>query len=97
MKRRAGEIDGGAVAETIYNIRMTNAIERDCFILKVGNERALKLNIGCVLQIQVQGLDDDCARPAFRRSVIVGDVDLGIAATPKTFEDIVAAIESALL
>src|SRR5215207_2940789 len=97
MKRGAGEIDGGAMSKTVYDVRMANAVERDCFVLKVRNERVLQLGVGCVLQIQIEGFDDDRARRTFRRSVVVGDVDLGIAATSKTFEDVVAPIKSALL
>ena len=41
VKSRAGEIDGRAVSETVYDIRMANAIERDCFVLKIGDECTL--------------------------------------------------------
>src|SRR6185503_6870135 len=97
MKGRSGEIDCRAVSETIYDVRMANAIECDCFVLKVRDERALQFDVGRVLQVEIQGLDDDRARGAFGRGVVVGDVDLRVAATSETLEDIVAAIKSTLL
>ena len=51
MKSRAGKIDGGAVSETIYDIWMANAIECDCFVLKVRDERAFQFDVGRVLQV----------------------------------------------
>jgi len=35
MKSRAGQIDGSAMSETVYYIRMSNAIECNGFVLKV--------------------------------------------------------------
>src|SRR5689334_4110482 len=92
MKRRAGEIDRCSVSETIDDVRMTNAIERDGFVLKVINKRPLKIRIGLALEIQIQRLDHDRAWRAFSRGVVVGDVDLGITPASETFEDVIAVV-----
>src|SRR5215211_4053289 len=97
MEGRAREIDGGAVSKTVYNVRMANAIERDRFVLKVGDERALQFDVGRVLQVEIEGLDNDRALSAFGRGVVVGDIDLRVAATSEALENIVAAIKSTLL
>ena len=97
MKRRPVKVDRGAVSESIYHVRMTHAIERDGFVLKIGNERSLQLNIGRVLEIKVQSFNYDRARRALGGGVVVGNVDLGVTATAEAFEDVVPPIKSALL
>src|SRR6185503_8226925 len=51
MKSRAGEIDGGTVSETVYDIWVSNAIECNGLVLKIRDERSLQLSIGRVLKI----------------------------------------------
>jgi hypothetical protein len=69
---------------------MAHTIERDCFVLKVRDERALQLEVGRVLQVEIERLDDDRARRTFRGCVVVGDVDLGVTATAEPLDDVVA-------
>src|SRR5689334_22823497 len=92
MKRRAGEIDRCSVSETIDDVRMTNAIERDCFVLKIINQRPLEIRIGLALEIQIQRLDHDRAWRAFSRGVVIRDVDFGVTPAAETFEDVVAVV-----
>jgi hypothetical protein len=97
MKSRAGEIDRGAVSETIDYVWMSHAIERDCFVLKIGDKRALQFGVRFVLQVQVQRLDDDGAWRAVDGGVVVSDVDFGVTAAAKAVDDVISPVESALL
>jgi DUF2075 family protein len=60
--------------------------------LKICNERPLQFVIGSILQEKVQGFDDDYVGSACGCGVIVSFVDLGIAATAKTIEDVIPAV-----
>ena len=79
------------------DVWMTHAIERDGFVLEVGNQRVFEIFIGRVLQKHVQRLDDYCFRSAVGGGVVARHVDLRIAAAPQTFNDVETPIEPALL
>src|SRR5712691_4411260 len=70
MKSSAGKIDGGAMAQAVDDVWMAHAIERDCFVLKICNQRVFEIGIRRVLKKHVQGLDDHGGGRAFRRSVV---------------------------
>ncbi len=97
VKRRAREIDCGAVSEPVYYIWMTHAIECNRFILKVGDECGFEFGIGRVLKVKIQGFDDDRARRTLGGGVVIRDVDFGVAATSEAFENVVPAVKSTLL
>src|SRR5216683_324101 len=87
MKSSAGKIDGGAMAQPVDNVWMAHAIKRDCVVLKITYQRMFEVSIGRVLKKHVQGLDDHGGGRAFRRSVVMRYIDLGIAAAPKAFNN----------
>ena len=93
MKWRSGEVQGRAVTETVDDIRMTNAVERNGLILKILNQRALKVCIGNTLQENIQHFDNDSFRLAFNCAQITRHIDFGVAAAPQTFKYLVATVE----
>ena len=97
VKRRPREVDRRSVSKSINDVWMSNAIERNGLILEIGNEGAFEFGVGFILEEDVQRLDDDCTRRAVGSRIVVSNVDLCVAPTAKTFDDVVPAIESALL
>ncbi len=97
MKGRAGEVDSGAVTEPANDVRMTHAIKRYRFVLKILNKGMFKRLVRRVLQEHVQRLDDYGLRSVVGGGIVVSNVDLGVAAAPETFNDVVTTVEPALL
>jgi hypothetical protein len=81
------------VSEPLNDVRVTNSIERDGFVLKVLNQRQLKIRIGSPLQSCVQRLDDDGAAGI---GLIVGKENLGIAPATEAALNQVAIIDYAV-
>ena len=71
VKRGAREIDGGAVSKPIDDVRVTNAVECDRFVLKIRNECFFEFRVRSVLKIEIQGFDDDALRRACGCCVVV--------------------------
>src|SRR5258705_3369000 len=97
MKGGAGEVDIGAVTEPANDVRMTDAIKRHRFVLKILYEGMFKVLVRCVLQEHVQRLDDYGLRSVVGGGIVVSNVDLGVAAASETFNDVVTTVEPALL
>src|SRR5256885_3491854 len=70
MKRGAIEIECGAVTEAADDIGMTNAIEGNCFILKILDESLFEIGILITLKQHIQSFDDDFAELLVRRRQI---------------------------
>jgi hypothetical protein len=85
------------MTESIYHVWVTYAIEGDSLVLKVGDECSFQLGVRSVLQVKIERFNDDRARSAFGGGVVVGYVNLRIAAASEAFKDVVPVIESALL
>src|SRR5947207_10630918 len=96
MKGSAAEIDCGPVTEAADNIRMTHAVQRDRFILKVLNQGGLELGILITLQQHIECFDDDRAKSLVRRGGVAGQINLRITAAPQTVFDVVTTVDSAL-
>ena len=76
---------------------MSHAIEGNGFVLEVGDKRVFEFFIRRVLQKHIQSFDDNCLRRAFRCRVVARNINLRIAAAAKTFKDVEATVEPALL
>jgi len=74
-----------------------DTVQGDGFVLKIFDEGPLEVQVGFVLEIEVKSFDDDRAWGSLRCRIIVRDVDLRITATAEALQDVVAAVESALL
>src|SRR4029077_10970545 len=97
MKGGAGKINSGSVPEPADDIRMTDAIERYRFVLKILYQRVFKSFVWGVLQEHVQSLDDYGFRSVVGRGIVGSNIDLGVAAASETFNDVVTTVEPALL
>jgi len=97
MKGGAGEVDSGAVTEPADDIRMTDAIERYRFVLKILYEGMLERLVRGVLQEHVQRFDDYGFRSVVGGGIVVSNIDLGVAAASETFNNVVTTVEPALL
>ncbi len=85
------------LAETVDYVRMSDPIDGHRLVLKVCHQRSLQLGIGRLLQVNVERFDDHRGWRTLRSRVVLGDVDLGVAAPSQAFQYIVTAIEPALL
>ena len=65
------------MSKSADDVRVSDSIKSDGFVLEIRDECSLEVDIGLALQIKIQGLDDDCARRTFGCGVVVSDVDLG--------------------
>ncbi|MND01018.1 hypothetical protein D3C83_198360 [compost metagenome] len=65
--------------------------------MKIRNEGLFQLGIRSILEIKIERFNDDSAWRVRGGGIVVGDIDLRVAATAEAFEDVVAAIKSALL
>jgi hypothetical protein len=97
MKRSAGEVDCGAMSETVDDVWMAHAVECDCLVLKIRDERSFELVVRSVLQVKIERFDNNRAWGFPGSEIVFGDVDLGIAAASEAFDDVVSAVESTLL
>src|ERR1044071_9275238 len=97
MESNSGEIDCSAMTKTADDVWMTNAIQRYCFVLKIRNQGVFEFGIRFVLQKNIQRLDDHCLWTTVGRRIVMGHIDLCIAAAPKTLDDVVTTVEPALL
>ena len=97
MKSGTGEVDSSAMSEPANDVRMTDAIKRYGFVLKILYEGMFKRLVRCVLQEHVQRLDDHGFRSVVGGGIVVSNVDLGVAAAPETFNDVITTVEPALL
>src|SRR5258705_7484689 len=97
MKCSSIEVDCSAVSQTVDYVGMADAIEGHSFVLKVGNQRPLKLSIRSVLEKHVERLDYDRLRRAGTGGFVLCYINLGVTAPAQTFQDVVSAVESALL
>src|SRR5882724_3574796 len=97
MKGRALEIYCRAVTQPADHIWMAHTVQRHGFILKVYNQRSLEVGIRGFLKEHVQCLDNYSPRPILGGSVVVRHVDLGITAATEAFNNVIAAVKSALL
>ena len=97
MKGGAGEVNSSAVTEPADDIRMTDAIEGYRFVLEILNEGMFERLVRCLLQEHVQRFDDYGFRSVVGGGIVVSNVDLGVAAAPETFNDVITTVEPALL
>ena len=97
MKRSSGEIDCSAVAQTVDDIRMTNAIKGYGLVLKVCNQSLLQLRIGRVVQKHIERLDHHRRWSAGRRDVVTRNINFRVTATAQTFKNVVTTVEPGLL
>lgn len=59
MKRNPFEVPRRSVTQSLNDIRMPNAVERDRFVLKVLYERLFEVRVRRALQRRVQRLDNN--------------------------------------
>src|ERR1043166_1949230 len=97
MKDSTIQVARGSVAETADDVRVTNAVQSDRFVLEILDQRPLQIVVKIVLEKDIQGLYHDLLMRRLKRCKdIVGEIDLGIAASAKLLVNIVSAVESAV-
>jgi hypothetical protein len=77
----------------LNDVRVTNSIERDGFVLEVLNQRQFEIWVGSSLQRRVQGFDDDGAAGI---RLIIGKENLRIAPASQAALNQVAIIDYAV-
>src|SRR5215472_16126894 len=97
MKRRAVQVDRGAVAEAADDVRMAHAIKGHRFVLKICDQGAFEIAVRFFLQEKIERFDYNNLGAAFRGRVVVSLVALRVAAAAQALKNVVAAIKSALL
>jgi hypothetical protein len=85
------------VSEAADDVRVTNTVERNGFVLEIFNQCALKVCVGHALQHDVQSFDNDRLRLSFSRAQVSRHVDFSVAAAPQAVQYLVATIEQGLL
>src|SRR5713226_3432403 len=96
MKGGAGEIDRRAMSQTADDVRMTYAIKRSRFVLKILNQSALEFGILIALEQHVEGFDYYSAKALISRGPVTPDVDFGVAAATEAVFNVIPTIEPAL-
>src|SRR5713101_8748961 len=96
MKGGAAEIDRRAMSQTADDVRMTHAIQRSRFVLKVLNQGALEFGILIALEQDVKSFYYYRAKTLISRGAVTRDVNLGVAAATEAVFNVVATIEPAL-
>src|SRR5437016_13462406 len=96
VKCGAVKVECGAMAETADNVYMTNAIQGNCFILKVLNQGTFQIRILIALKQNVQCLNNHFPKSLVRSSAITRYINLSVAAAAQALFNIVTAVDSAL-
>src|SRR5260370_4618840 len=96
MKGGAAEIDRRAMSQTADDVRMTHAIQRSRFVLKVLNQSALEFGILIALEQDVESFDYYRAKTLISSGAVTRDINLGVAAATEAVFNVVATIEPAL-
>ena len=79
------------------DVRVTNAVESDGFVLEIFDKGAFESSVEVVLQKDVKGFDDNrTVRRLGRGDSVAGHKYLGITAFPKLLADIVSPIQTAV-
>ena len=97
MKNHPAQVARRAVTETADDVRMTHAVERDRFVLKIFDERPFEIGVQIVLHKNVERFDDDLfMRRLQGGDIITRDINFGITATTEEFLNVVACVEAAV-
>src|SRR5215813_2490217 len=97
MKCSAIKINRGAMAKATNDVWVSNAIQRDGFILEVGNQGTLEFLVRSILEKKIESFDYNDGRSAFGSGMIERLVDFRVTPSAEAVEDVVPAIESTLL
>src|SRR5262249_32619034 len=81
------EIDSRPVTQAADDVRMPPAVQRNRFVLKILNQRALEVGVLVPLQQDIEGLDNDVTKSFVGGGPVAGHINLGVAAPAETVFD----------
>jgi hypothetical protein len=77
---------------------MADPVERNCFVLKVLDERSFKVFVQIILKKNVQRLNNNQAvRRFWRRENVASNEYFGIASASELVDDIVPLVQQAVI
>jgi hypothetical protein len=98
VKCRPIQVARRSVTETTDNVRMSDAVEGDCFVLKVLDQGAFKIVIQIVLEENIQGLDNNSVvGRIWRGENVARDVNLGVASAAELFDNVIPLVQPAVI
>jgi hypothetical protein len=98
MEHRPVQVSRRAMAQTADNIRVTDAVEGDRFVLKVLDQCSFQVFIQIVLEKDVERFYDNRAVSRLGRGYnVTREIDLGVAAAAELLPDIVPFVQPAIV